>query len=380
MDASKIAILVPMKIAITGTRGIPNRYGGFEQFAEQLSIRLAQRGHDVWVYNPSYHSIVGNEFKKVKIIPKFNPEKFIGPAANYIYDFICLRDAIKRNAEIVLECGYTTASPALRFLNFRETKLLVNPDGMEWQRSKYNSLVRMMIRKAENAVVKMGLKLVCDNPELVNYFKEKYNVESFYIPYGADIFKDPDHQVLKGYSVKPYKYFLVVARFEPENNLLSIIKGFLNSRPGGVSPSDRKLLIVGDPLNNFGKKLLKEFAGSSEILFTKDIFDQNILDNLRYYSKAYFHGHSAGGTNPSLLEAMAAGSFIIAHDNKFNRNILNNNALYFNNESDITRILLSETNWINKKESFIEENRKIIEKNYRWEDVVDNYENLFKLL
>jgi glycosyltransferase involved in cell wall biosynthesis len=137
---------------------------------------------------------------------------------------------------------------------------------------------------------------------------------------------------------------------------------------------------VGDPLNNFGRKLLKEFAGSSEILFTKDIFDQNILDNLRYYSKAYFHGHSAGGTNPSLLEAMAAGSFIIAHDNKFNRNILNNNALYFNNESDITRILLSETDWINKKESFIEENRKVIEKNYQWDDITGKYEALFKLL
>ena len=363
-----------MKIAITGTKGIPNRYGGFEQFAEHLSSRLAQRGHDVMVYNPSFHPVHKDEHNKAKIIRKFSPEKFVGPVANYLYDFLCLRDAIKRRIDIILECGYATAAPAFRLLNFRKTELLINPDGMEWQRPKWNPIIRMIIRIAEKAVAKTGFKLVCDNPELVNYYKEKYNVDSIYIPYGADIFENPDKQVLKTFNVLPFEYFLVIARLEPENNLRTIIKGFLKSGYDG------KLLIVGDPLNNFGRKLMKDFAGSSNILFTKDMFDQNILDNLRYYSKAYFHGHSAGGTNPSLLEAMAAGSLIIAHDNKFNRIILKDNALYFNNETDITNILLSEKNWVNKKEIFIEENRKVIEQNYQWEDVTSQYEDLFKSL
>jgi len=363
-----------MKIAITGTRGIPNRYGGFEQFAEQLSIRLAQRGHDVWVYNPSFHSVPGNEFNKVKIIPKFNPEKFIGPAANYLYDFICLRDAIIRKADVILECGYATAAPAFRILNFRKTGLLINPDGMEWQRPKWNPVIRKIIRIAEKSVAKKKHKLVCDSPELVRYYKEIYNRDSHYIPYGAEIFKNPDEQILKAFNILPFQYFLVIARFEPENNLRAIIQGFIDSR------CRKKLLVVGNPLNNFGRKLFKDFSDSSNILFTKEIFDQNILDNLRHYSNAYFHGHSVGGTNPSLLEAMAAGSLIIAHDNRFNRIILNDNALYFNNETDISNILHSEKDWIGKKESFIEENRKVIEKNYQWDDVTDKYEALFKVL
>ena len=381
-----------MKIAITGTRGIPNRYGGFEQFAEQLSVRLAKRGHDVRVYNPSFHPVKINEYKDVKIIRICSPEKYIGPAANYLYDYLCLRDALKKKADIILECGYATATPAFRLLNFRKTVLIVNVDGMEWQRPNYNPFIQMIIRKAEKAVTRMGFKLVCDNPELVKYYKEKYNIVPVYIPYGADIFQNPDEQILKPFNINPDEYFLVIARLEPENNLRTIIKGFLNAQSERKSISDKelasdmkllsdiKLLIVGDPLNHFGRKLMKEFSDFSNILFIKDIFDQHILDNLRYFSKAYFHGHSAGGTNPSLLEAMAAGAFIIAHNNKFNRFILKDNALYFNNETDITIILLSEKNWINKKESFIRENRKVIIQNYRWDDITNQYENLFKLI
>jgi glycosyltransferase involved in cell wall biosynthesis len=369
-----------MKIAITGTRGIPNRYGGFEQFAEQLSVRLAQRGHDVLVYNPSFHPVRKDEYNKVKIIRRFSPEKYIGPAANYLYDFLCLRDAIKRKADIILECGYATAAPSFSLLNFRKTELLINPDGMEWQRPKWSPIIRLIIRISEKAVAKTGFKLVCDNPELVNYYKEKYNVDSIHIPYGADIFKNPDEEMLKALNVRPYEYFLVIARLEPENNIRVILKGFLNSRSDRNLLSDRKLLIVGDPINRFGRKLMKEFAASSNILFTKDVFNQNILDNLRYYSKAYFHGHSAGGTNPSLLEAMAAGSLIIVHDNKFNRNILKDNALYFKNETDITTILLSEKDWMNRKKSLVEENLKIIRQMYQWEEVTNQYEDLFKTL
>ena len=363
-----------MKIAITGTRGIPNRYGGFEQFAEQLSVRLAQRGYHVWVYNPSFYRVSGNEHNKVRIINRFNPEKYIGPAANYIYDFKCLRDAIRRKADIILECGYATAAPAIRILNFRRSVFLINPDGMEWQRPKWNRLVRWIIRSAEKRVAESGYEFVCDSPELVRYYNEKYKVDPHYIPYGAEIFNDPDEKILNSFNILPFEYFLVIARFEPENNLLEIIKGFLNSQ------CRWKLVIVGDPWNNFGRKLLKEFKAFSNLLFKGDIFDQKILNNLRFYSKAYFHGHSAGGTNPSLLEAMSAGSLIIAHENRFNRHILYDNALYFNDENDITRIIQSENVWINKKELFVSENQKAIEKNFQWDDITGQYEALFKLL
>jgi glycosyltransferase involved in cell wall biosynthesis len=362
-----------MKIAITGTRGIPNRYGGFEQFAEQLSSRLAQRGHDVWVYNPSFHPVINDEYNKVKIIRKSSPEKYFGPASNYLYDFLCLRDAVKREADIILECGYATATPAIRVLNFKKTLLLINPDGMEWQRPRWNLFTRKIIQISEKTAVKLAHRLICDNPEIISYYKEKYSIDPIYIPYGSDIFKNPDEQVLKMFNIQPFEYFLLISRFEPANNLGMIIQGFLNSG------CEKKLLVIGDPLNDLGRKLIKKFGALANIFFAKNIFDQNILDNLRYYSQAYFHGHSSGGTNPSLLEAMAAGSLIISHDNKFNRYILRENALYFKDENDIIQILHSEKDWMSRKKSLIEENRKRIEENYQWEDVTNQYENLFKL-
>ena len=361
-----------MKIAITGTRGIPNRYGGFEQFAEHLSSQLVERGYDVWVYNPSFHPVLCAEYNKVKIIRKSSPEKYIGPAANYLYDFLCLRDAVKRNTDIILECGYATATPAIRLLNFKKTRLLINPDGMEWERPKWNPLTRKIIQISEKTAVKLAHRLICDNPEIINYYKEKYSIDPIYIPYGADIFKNPDKKVLEDFNILPDEYFLLISRFEPANNLGMIMNGFLNSG------SEKKLLVVGDPRNGFGRKLLKEFGSKTNIIFTRDIFDQNILNNLRYFSKAYFHGHSAGGTNPSLLEAMAAGSLIISHDNKFNRIILKENALYFKNENDIIQILQSEKDWTPGKKSLVEENRIIIKENYQWEDISNQYEDLFK--
>lgn len=361
-----------MKIAITGTRGIPNRYGGFEQFAEKLSLQLAHRGHDVWVYNPSYHPVHSDEYNKVMIIRKPSPEKYFGPASNYLYDFRCLKDAVQRKADIILECGYATATPAIRVLNFKKSVLLLNPDGMEWERPRWNYFSRKLIQLSEKTAVRLANRLICDHPEIVSYYKEKYSVDPVYIPYGAEIFSSPDEQVLKSFRLQPFEYFLNISRYEPANNLEIIIKGFLNSE------TNRKLLIIGDPLNGFAKKILKRYETLPNIHFISDIFEQNILDNLRHFSKAYFHGHSAGGTNPSLLEAMSAGALIISHDNKFNRYILQENALYFKNEKDITRILNSETDWMSGKKSMVDANRKTIEKHYQWEDVTRQYEDLFK--
>jgi glycosyltransferase involved in cell wall biosynthesis len=361
-----------MKIAITGTRGIPNRYGGFEQFAEKISVQLANRGHDVWVYNPSFHPVAGDVFKEVKIIRKASPEKFFGPAANYLYDFLCLKDAIQRKADIIIECGYATAIPAIMLLNFKKTKLLINPDGMEWKRPGWNMLTRKIILISEIATARLADHLICDHPEISRYYKEKYSVNPVYIPYGAEIFSNPDEKILNAFNLRPFDYFLLISRFEPANNIGPVIRGFLNSG------NTIKLVIIGNPENTFGRKLSAEYRSSPNLIFYHDIFDQHILDNLRYFSKAYFHGHSAGGTNPSLLEAMAAGALIIAHDNKFNRYILKDNALYFKNENDITRILNSENNWISGKKSMVKENREIIEQNYLWDKITDQYIYLFE--
>jgi len=360
-----------MKISLTGTRGIPNHYGGFEQFAEQLSVRLAERGHEVWVYNPAVHPYRGNNFHKVNIIRKHLHEKLVGPAANYLYDYICLKDAARKKSDIILECGYASASPSYRFIDFKNSKIITHLDGLEWQRPKWSLLTRKIIKRSEKTTIRLSHTLVCDHPYIRSYFEQTYGVKPWYIPYGADIFKDPDSSMIEEYNVAPGEYYLSIARLEPENNLYIIIKGFLKTG------SKEKLLIVGDHDTAFGRKLYNDYGDLENIIFLNGIYDQTVLDNLRHFSKAYFHGHSVGGSNPSLLEAMATGSLILAHNNKFNRFILKEHALYFNNDNDIQSILSSETEWLNQKEKMIHDNIKIIQDNYQWEMVTDQYEDLF---
>ena len=135
-----------MKIAILGTRGIPNNYGGFEQFAEYISIGLVKKGHDVTVYNPSFHPYKETKFKGVNIIKAYSPEEKLGSMGNFIYDYNCLKDAKQRNFDIIYEAGYATCSPFFYLLKSKKSKLITNMDGIEWKRSKWNFLTKKLMK------------------------------------------------------------------------------------------------------------------------------------------------------------------------------------------------------------------------------------------
>jgi glycosyltransferase involved in cell wall biosynthesis len=361
-----------MKIFITGTKGIPNQYGGFEQFVQQISPRLVARSHEVSVYNPSFHPFRENSYGKVNIIRKFSPENTIGGAANYLYDYLCIRDAIKHKADIILECGYASPAPAYRLLNFRNSKIITHLDGFEWQRSKWSGFVRKIIKKSEYTAVRLSHGLICDHSLIRQYFRDNYPADPACIPYGSDTNKSHDQRFLEPYAVAPGGYYLVIARLEPENNIHTIIDGFLRTGHGS------KLLIIGNSSNSYSHRLRKKYLNTEQIILQPGIYDESILGSLRHYSKAYFHGHSVGGTNPSLLEAMASEAMIIAHDNPFNRYILQGNAQYFTSSDDIARILGSEHEWISKKAEWVENNKRLIAENYQWDKVADLYEELFR--
>ncbi len=361
-----------MKIAITGTRGIPNRYGGFEQFAEYLSSGLARKGHTVWVYNPRYHEYREKTFDRVSIVRKWLPEKLLGPGANYIYDFLCLRDAVRKKADIVLECGYASASPSYPLLSFRRTKLVTHMDGMEWKRSKWNSTIQKWIRKAEKKAVRYSDALICDHPNIIRYYAEKYNIKPVLISYGAEIRELPDERALDPLGLKAGSYFFLVARLEQENNIQMIIEGFL------AAEGEMPLVITGDYSRGNGQKIHARYSGRKNIVFLGSIFDQDLLFNLRHFSKALFHGHSVGGTNPSLLEAMAAGSPVIAHDNPYNREVLGDNGCFFNSAEAVRRILLEPVDPQGQFHKHRAGNMEKIRSDYRWEKVVDRYEELFR--
>ena len=358
-----------MKIGILGTRGIPNAYGGFEQFAQYLAEGLVKKGHDVWVYNSSTHEYRKDEWRNIHIIYCQDPENKIGTAGQFVYDFNCLIDSRKRNFDILLQLGYTSNS-VLYSLWPKKSINIINMDGLEWKRAKYNQPTKAFLRQAEKWAVMHGNILIADSIGIKDYLTKKYNKQSIYIPYGATIFRSPDSSVLTEFKLEPKKYFLVIARMEPENNIEMIVSGYLQA------PQPFPLVVVGNTKNKFGQYLKKKY-GHQSIIFTEGIYDPGKLNNIRFFSALYFHGHSVGGTNPSLLEAMACSCTIAAHDNPFNKAILTDCSKYFRSANDVSAIIdqLVQNNQF-FQEAVAQNLEKIIQQ-YNWQKIIDAYESVF---
>jgi glycosyltransferase involved in cell wall biosynthesis len=355
-----------MKIAILGTRGIPNYHGGFEQFSEFFSLFLNSKGIEVYVYCSSIHPYKEDIYKGVQRIVCNDVEDKIGTSGQFLYDLNCIMDARKREFDVILQLGYTSSS-IWSFLFPKNTIIITNMDGLEWKRSKYSSLVQNFLKFAEKLAVKHSDYLISDSIGIQKFLKEKYKKESKYIAYGATLFEVPDEKIIQPIVDIPYSYDLLIARMEPENNVEVIIKGYLKKKSG------RKLLLVGSYVaTKFGQFLFENYSSNESIVFLGPIYDMNTLNNLRYFSNLYFHGHSVGGTNPSLLEAMSCSCCIIAHDNIFNKSILNQDAYYFADENQ-----LSEWLFLDKRHDDIslkvKNNLNKIQHQYDWEVINTAY-------
>lgn len=368
-----------MKIAFISTRGIPNHYGGFEQFAECVSVRLAQRGHDVTVYSPHYHPFQEKVYKGVRLKHVYSPEKWMGSSVgSFFYDYQCLKDALKReDFDIIYDAGYTSIVPAYMRFNVRKMTrpvIMTNMDGLEYKRAKYNWWVQRFLLWEERMAVKYSHYLIADNMGIRDYFLEKYGKESRYVAYGADIPEGYHEDCLQEYGLTRDGYLLIIARMEPEYNIEMAIEGYRASGEYGKRP----LVVVGRLTTSFGKRLAARYSGDEYVRFVGGIYDTDKLNAIRHFAFAYFHGHSVGGTNPSLLEAMATECFILSHDNVFNRVILGDHAVYFQSKEEVTAILdgLDETVGL-YREDYVRENLEKVRTQYSWDKVVDDYEGFF---
>ena len=356
-----------MKIGILGTRGIPNAYGGFEQFAQYLAQGLHKKGYTVSVYNSSDHPFQAPEWNGIQLIHCKDWESRIGTAGQFIYDYNCFRDARKRDFDVLLQLGYTSNSVWRRIWPQGPVHM-VNMDGLEWKRSKYSRPVRRFLRLAESWAVEHGDILISDSTGIRDYILEKYGKPSFYIPYGAEIPTAYAPSVPGQWGLQAGEYYLVMARMEPENNIEMILQGWLAS--GKAMP----LVLIGNPGNAFGRYLAKKYQ-HEKIRFIGAIYDQQTVNALRHYSALYFHGHSVGGTNPSLLEAMACECTIAAHDNVFNRAILAGESWYFSSAGDICTIIDRAQDpgiLLLRKEK----NTEKIREQYNWQKIIDDYEKV----
>ena len=288
---------------------------------------MVKAGYEVFVYNSHLHPYKEKSWNGVNLVHCYDPEEKIGSTGQFIYDFNCILDSRKRSFDIILQLGYTSSS-VWNWLFPKNVPIVTNMDGLEWKRSKYSKPVQLFLKFAEKLAVFFSDQLIADSKGIQSYLKEKYNKDSVYIPYGANIFRTPSKTVLKEYNLIPYKYDMLIARLEPENSVEEILDGFT------ASNVNRDFLVVGNTKTSLGKKLIDKYQ-NSRIKFIGFVNGIEKLNSLRYYSNLYFHGHTVGGTNPSLLEAMASNALICAQNNFFNKAILAEDALYFSSTEEV---------------------------------------------
>ncbi len=371
-------------IAIIGSRGIPNNYGGFEGFTEILSENLVKKGYTVHVSceHPGEKNC-SETFNGVNLFyfPIKHPKSSVlGMIYEVLYDVYSLFVASMR-AEQVYMLGYSAALFFFIPKLFGRT-LYLNPDGFEWKRAKFNSSVKLLLRINEKMGSYWSDRIIADSKGIKKYYDKKYDIESSFIAYGAsevqtvkwDNEKLPE--VLKdGININP-AYWLLVARLEPENNIHTIIEGYIKSK------AEKPLIIVGNfdspQYEEYVRGIVREKSGNKKIVFTGGIYNQDSLNMLRQNCFAYLHGHSVGGTNPSLVEAMAMESLLLAHDNQFNREVCEDSALYFKNPDDLKdKIDQVESN----PENYLELKSKAFnraKKEYSWDKIIGQYHELFK--
>lgn len=368
-----------MRIAIIGTRGIPASYGGFETFAEEISKNVIKLDSNVKV------TVVADKEQKVKnnsLTEIDNVDIIYSKYSKNVNPLLFYFDSIKLslNCDIILSCGngggYFSFIP-----KFTKAVFITNPDGLEWKRAKWSPLKRFLIKTMEWFSVKCSDYLVCDSEGITNYVKENYNYKKkiYTIEYGAyinsfiSVNNTQVEGVLRQYGLQKDSYHLVVSRLEPENNVDIIIDGYQKSTV--TFP----LVIVGNLTSTpYVETLIKN--ESKKIIFLSGIYDKDSLSIVRANALSYLHGHSVGGTNPSLLEAMGSENLCICHDNIFNRKTVGENGLYFKDAEELA-VIFSEVEDTKNSQKFRQMKNSVlasIKEYYNWDVISKKYLQTFQ--
>jgi glycosyltransferase involved in cell wall biosynthesis len=357
-------------LIITGTRGIPAKHGGFETFAEYLALYLVKKDWDVIVYCQGEPGTEYNEkiWQGVQLI--MIPENRTGPLGTIIFDFKTTIHSLKHKG-LVLTLGYNTALFNIIYRLFGRINL-INMDGIEWKREKWSGIAKSWFWLNERFGCWFGHHLISDHPEIKKHLATRVNEKKITtIAYGGKQILDADPSVLEQYGLIKNNYAIVIARAEPENSILEIVEGFSSEK------RDHKLVILGnyDIENNDYHKRVKA-ASSEDVLFLGALYDNHIVGSLRYLSCSYIHGHQVGGTNPSLVEAMGAKNAVIAHDNKFNRWVASDGALYFTSSESIAQCFTQLFSNIDLQIQLQTNIDKRFQSDFTWEKILGEYESL----
>lgn len=312
-----------MRVAMVGTRGVPARYGGFETAVEEVGSRLSELGWDVDVYcrNPGQQlgSYRGMNLVNLPAVRVKTAETLTHTALSILH-LLC-----RRRPDIVVLFNAANA-PLLAILQILRVPTVVHADGLEWMRGKWSRSGRRYYKWAERFSALHAHCLIADAVAIQTHYRDSYGAQATFIPYGAPARPTSRPELLQPLGISAGNYDLLVARFEPENQVLEAVLGY------GLRKRIGPLVVVGSApyAEKYVQAVAREAADSEgRVICLGSVYDQTLLDQLYLGARAYIHGHTVGGTNPSLLRAMASGAGVLAHDNVFNREVTANRAAYW---------------------------------------------------
>lgn len=357
------------KLYILGVRGVPAKHGGFETFAEKLSLFLS-RTWDVVVYcqEQGAGDIYETEWNGVRRIHV--PVGIDGAMGTIIFDWKVVWHASRQDG-LFLTLGYNTAFFNL-LQRFKGQVNIINMDGVEWRRDKWGWVAKTWFWLNERAGCWIGNHLIADHPEIKVHLSSRVSSRRItMIPYGGDNVSFANADSLSSYGLQPGNFSVVIARPEPENSFLEMVRAF------SCKLRHHKLVVLGNftpERNPFHRQVMD--AASGEVIFPGAIYEAAVVQALRFYSRFYLHGHRVGGTNPSLVEALGAGCAVIAHDNHFNRWVAGSGAAYFRDEAACSELfdrLLKDDAAVQRMKSA---SRDRFYERFTWEQVLREYEDL----
>lgn len=353
------------KVSIIGTQGVPATYGGFESLVENI----------IGVNKSS--NIQYTIFCSSKDLPQKNSKykgaklKYIPLSANGVqsipYDMLSLLK-VPKETDVILVLGVSGSLILPFFRLFSKKKLVVNIDGLEHRRDKWGKMAKWFLKLSEKMAVKYADVIIADNKGIQDYVKEEYGKDSVLIAYGGDhvireLSPSFEQEVIDKYSLQSGNYAITVCRIEPENNCHKTLEAF--------SRTDKKLMFIGNwNRSEYGQSLKEKYSQFPNIIIQDPIYDIDTLYVLRKNAGMYIHGHSAGGTNPSLVEAMFFGCPILCYDVVYNRETTKNKSYYWSNVDELVAL-------INQNGLTGEEMRNIAEKEYTWQAITSQYEGLY---
>lgn len=363
----KIFLMQNKKIAIVGTVGVPAIYGGFETLVENLVKyhHTASLNDSITVYcsGKSYPAKV-SAYLSAQL--KYIPLNANG-AQSILYDIVSLLSAVWHRSSVILLLGVSgaIALPLVRL--FSSARIITNIDGIEWRREKWQGLAKHFLRFSEKMAVRFSHVVVSDNGAIAEYVKHAYGVDSHVIAYGGDHAVIENSAYIDEYDL-PDEYAFSVCRIEPENNVHMVVEAFSKEPP-------QALVMVGNWNNSeYGRSIRQRYVGNPNLYLLDSIYDLTKLNTLRKRANLYVHGHSAGGTNPSLVEAMHFGKAVLAFDCDYNRSTTENKALFFKDALGLMRLI--ETTSIEVADRVGLDMLEIARRRYTWGIVAQQYFSL----